>query len=89
MKAGPKFGLALHFGEVFYGNVGARNRLDFIVIGPAVNLAARLQGLTKSLAEPILVSEAFAQALGHPLPALGKHRLSGIAEPQTVFALRI
>jgi adenylate cyclase len=89
MKAGRKFGLALHFGEVFYGNVGARNRLDFTVIGPAVNLAARLQALTKSLVEPVVASETFARALDHSLPGLGKHRLRGIPDPQTVFAVRV
>lgn len=86
---GPKFGLALHYGEVAYGNVGARNRLDFTVIGPAVNLTARLQALTKLLAETIVTSETFAQALGHSLPDLGQHRLTGVSDPQTVFALRI
>jgi adenylate cyclase len=74
---------------VFYGNVGARNRLDFTVIGPAVNLAARLQALTKSLVEPVVASETFARALDHSLPGLGKHRLRGISDPQTVFAVRV
>jgi adenylate cyclase len=74
---------------VAYGNVGARNRLDFTVIGPAVNLAARLQALTKSLKETIVASEMFAHALGHPLPDLGRHQLTGISHLQTVFAVRV
>jgi adenylate cyclase len=82
------YGLALHEGEVLYGNIGGETRLDFTVIGPAVNIAARLQGLCAPLRRRVLVSDAFA-ALVDPslLIDLGEHSLKGIARPQHVFAL--
>jgi adenylate cyclase len=79
-------GLALHLGEVAFGNIGTRRRLDFTVIGPAVNHASRLQGLTKELGEPVLASAAFALASGRNLRPLGAHGLRGVAEPVEVFA---
>ncbi len=79
-------GLALHLGEVAFGNIGTRRRLDFTVIGPAVNHASRLQGLTKELGEPILASAAFAATSGRKLRPLGFHALRGVAEPFEVFA---
>jgi adenylate cyclase len=79
-------GLALHLGEVAFGNIGTRRRLDFTVIGPAVNHASRLQGLTKELGEPVLASAAFAAASGRKLRPLGFHALRGVAEPFEVFA---
>ncbi len=78
--------LALDLGEVSYGNIGGATRLDFTVIGPSVNHAARLEALTGELDEPVLISEAFADALGTPLRDLGEHRLKGVAVPQRVFA---
>src|SRR5262249_34992066 len=57
-------GMALHIGEVLYGNVGGTFRLDFTVIGPAVNLASRLEGLTRTNGRPLLLSAAFARASG-------------------------
>jgi adenylate cyclase len=81
-------GLALHLGEVAFGNIGTRQRLDFTVIGPAVNHASRLQGLTKELGEPVLASAAFAVASGRELRPLGSHGLRGVAEPVEVFAPR-
>jgi adenylate cyclase len=80
------FGVALHFGELAYGNVGGRRRLDFTVIGPAVNHASRLQELTKRLGRPVLASASFAAELGAPLTSLGLHALRDVAEPQEVFA---
>ena len=82
-----RYGLALHVGDVMYGNIGAPERLDFTVIGPAVNLAARLDGLSKLLGEPLVVSDAFARACPRPTRSLGRHQLRGVSEPQEVFTL--
>ena len=81
------FGAALHFGEVFWGNIGAANRLDFTAIGPAVNLASRLEGLCKPLGKSVLISGALAAEIEAPLTPLGLHSLRGIAKPCAVFAL--
>ena len=80
------FGLALHMGEVSYGNIGAPNRLDFTVIGPAVNQAARLEKLGHELGRPVVTSASFAGASPEKLESLGLHSLRGVAEPQQVFA---
>ncbi len=81
--------LALHIGEVFYGNVGAADRLDFTVIGPAVNEAARIEALCEPLAARVLVSAEFAAAAGDPgrLRPLGRHPLRGVREDREIFAL--
>lgn len=81
------FGVALHLGEMLWGNIGAANRLDFTAIGPAVNLASRLEGLCKPLDQTVLVSGALAAETDIPLVALGPHPLRGIAAPCEVFAL--
>jgi len=80
-------GIALHVGEVMYGNIGAGDRLDFTVIGPAVNLAARIEGLTRETGQPAVVSEAFAQVTNMTCQPLGSFALKGIAAPQRVFGL--
>jgi adenylate cyclase len=82
-----RYGLALHPGEVLYGNIGGPARLDFTVIGPAVNLVARLQGLCAGLGRRVLLSAAFAELLDDGVVALGEHELKGIARPQPVFGL--
>lgn len=79
-------GVALHIGEVELGNIGTRQRLDFTVIGPAVNHASRLQDLTKTLGEPILASADFAAACPGALRPVGTHALRGVAAPVQVFA---
>ena len=79
-------GLALHMGEVFFGNIGSPTRLDFTVIGPAVNAAARVEALTKELKRPLLVTAPVAALLKDELDALGSFDLRGIREPVGVFA---
>jgi len=83
--------LALHTGEVLYGNVGAADRLDFTVIGPAVNEAARIETLCEPLGRKVLVSAEFAAAAGNcnGLQPLGHHRLRGVREPRAIYGLDI
>jgi adenylate cyclase len=78
-------GIALHEGEVFFGNIGAPQRLDFTVIGSAVNEASRVEALHKILKRPILVTEAVARHLDTPLDFLGAHALRGVAAPMPIF----
>jgi adenylate cyclase len=81
--------LGLHIGEVFYGNIGSRERLDFTVIGPAVNEASRIAAMCRSVEQPILMSSAFAgvSGIGHPLVSVGRYALRGVAQPQELFTL--
>jgi adenylate cyclase len=81
--------LALHLGEVLYGNVGAADRLDFTVIGPAVNEAARIEALCEPLGHKVLVSAEFAAVMTDErrLLPLGRHRLRGVREEREVYAL--
>ena len=85
---GLDLGIALHQGEVLYGNVGTPERLDFTIIGPAVNEAARMEKLTKSLGCTILASDSFqaglAESRGLLRPA-GAHALSGISAPRALY----
>lgn len=81
------YGLALHVGEVMYGNIGAPDRLDFTVIGQAVNLVTRLEQLCRRMGRRLLISEAFSRASTTKLASLGSHPLRGMAEPQEVFTL--
>jgi len=81
-----KFGVGLNVGEVTYGNVGAPDRLDFTVMGPAVNRTARLESLTKTIGENILVSKDFSDQVDCPMHYFGEHKMKGIAKPQMVFA---
>ncbi|MBV8538710.1 MAG: adenylate/guanylate cyclase domain-containing protein, partial [Alphaproteobacteria bacterium] len=81
------FGVALHFGEMLWGNVGTADRLDFTAIGPAVNLVSRLEGLCRPLARGVLATGAFAAQTTMPLAPVGEHRLRGIAAPCAVFTL--
>jgi adenylate cyclase len=80
------FGIGLHWGEVEFGNIGTRDRLDFTVIGPAVNLASRLQDLTKTAGTPILASADFAATASQTLRSLGGQRVRGIETEIEVFA---
>ena len=80
-------GMALHVGEVSYGNIGAGDRLDFTAVGPAVNLTARLEPLTKELERPLLVTESFAALVETPLQSLGRFALRGFAMPVGVYGI--
>jgi adenylate cyclase len=80
------FGIGLHTGSVAFGNIGAGTRLDFTVIGPAVNQASRIQDLTKELREPILASGDFVDALKAPLRLVGARNLRGVEKPVELFA---
>ena len=86
----PGLDIALHVGTVQYGNVGTDTRLDFTVIGPAVNEAARIEALCKELGYALLVSQAFAEAAiasrSH-LVSLGQHRLRGVRDETELFTL--
>lgn len=85
----PKFeiGIGLHLGEAAYGNVGSGQRLDFTVIGRDVNIASRIDSLSSTLGERLLVSERFAETAGHAsLRDLGMFDLKGVSDPQRVYA---
>jgi len=82
--------MALHLGEVLFGNVGAPGRLDFTMIGPAINEAARMEALCRMLGRNLLISESFHGAAGAPeglLVALGRHRLAGLPAERPIFGL--
>jgi len=83
-----RYGLALHIGEIAYGNIGGASRLDFTAIGAAVNLASRLEGLTGKLGHRMLLSAELAAHASVPLDDLGEFELKGVATPQRVFAPR-
>jgi adenylate cyclase len=82
------FGLALHVGDVLYGNIGGRHRLDFTCIGPAVNLAARMERLAGGLGRTILASADFASHAREDWIDIGEYSVAGFARPQRVFGLR-
>lgn len=81
------FGLALHAGDIAYGNIGSRLRLDFTAIGPAVNHTSRLMELTKVLARDVLVSETFQGLCGQPLQDLGPQMLRDVSATQRIFTI--
>jgi adenylate cyclase len=81
-----RFGIALHQGEVLYGNVGSASRLDFTAVGPAVNLTARLEALARDLGREMVVSAAFAAHCPEAVDSLGTFHLRGFRDPVEVFA---
>ncbi|MDQ7248585.1 adenylate/guanylate cyclase domain-containing protein [Dongia sedimenti] len=84
------FYLALHVGDLLFGNFGSTNRLDFTVLGPAVNEASRIGGMCRSLDQRVIVSSAFAEAAGprrRDLVSLGRYALRGVGQPQELFTI--
>ncbi len=81
------YGIALHLGDVTYGNIGVPQRLEFTVVGAAANLAARLQDLCKVLDRSLLLSAEFARVLKEPWVPLGRHALRGVGDPVEVFTV--
>ena len=87
------FYLALHLGRVYFGNIGSQDRLDFTVIGPAVNEASRIMALCSSVRQPLLLSARFAEVLGdetgdaRPLASVGRFALKGVSGAQHLYTL--
>lgn len=82
--------LGLHIGEMFYGNIGSKDRLDFTVVGPAVNEVSRIASMCASLDQPLLISSAFASALADSrsrLVSVGRYALRGVSRPQELYTL--
>ena len=82
-----RFGIGLHLGDVTYGNIGVRDRLEFTVIGASANEAARVESLCKTLGKPVVISSAFAAAYGDKLAPLGRHELKDVEGSQELFTL--
>jgi adenylate cyclase len=88
-EGGPALDLtiALHFGDVLYGNIGTARRLDFTVIGPAVNEVSRMEALGKALGRELLLSESIAHRCGQPVLSLGPHELRGVAGMREMYVV--
>jgi adenylate cyclase len=87
-RAPLNYGIGVHVGDVMYGNIGSRTRLDFTVIGPAVNMASRLEALTKQLGRTVLLSRAFADFVesDFDLERIGEYPVRGFNDPIELFA---
>jgi adenylate cyclase len=83
--------LGLHIGEVFYGNIGSQDRLDFTVVGPAVNEVSRIVALCRSVERDVLISSAFFSSASEDaqagLVSVGRYALRGVNRPQELFTL--
>jgi adenylate cyclase len=77
--------IALHFGDLAYGNIGTARRLDFTVVGPALNEVSRMETLGKALGHDMLLSENIAGRCGHPVLSVGAHKLRGIAGTREMY----
>lgn len=85
-----EYTLALHAGDILYGNIGAETRLDFTVIGPAVNQTARLAEMHRSLGRSVIISQAVATAAPegqYDLVSMGRYMLRGVPHPQMLFTI--
>ena len=87
-RAPLNYGIGVHLGDVMYGNIGSLSRLDFTVIGPAVNMASRLEALTKQVGRNVLLSRAFAEHLEgeFALERIGEYQVRGFSDPIELFA---
>jgi adenylate cyclase len=87
-RAPLNYGIGVHVGDVMCGNIGSRTRLDFTVIGPAVNMASRLETLTKQLGRPVLLSRAFADLVESEfdLERVGEYPVRDFNDPIELFA---
>jgi adenylate cyclase len=82
--------LGLHLGVVFYGNIGSKDRLDFTVVGPAVNEVSRIAAMCRSVDQPVLISSAFVEPFDsgrRPFVSVGRYALRGVGKPQELFTL--
>ncbi|MBN9490260.1 MAG: adenylate/guanylate cyclase domain-containing protein [Alphaproteobacteria bacterium] len=86
---GPALDLstALHFGDVVYGNIGTARRLDFTIVGPAVNEVSRMEALGKALGRELLLSQSVADRCGHKVISVGAHELRGIAGHREMYTV--
>ena len=82
-----RYGIGLHIGDVTYGNIGTRERLEFTVIGAAANEAARIEGLCKTLDATVLISDEFAGNFPESLVSMERHRLRGVGAEREIFTL--
>jgi adenylate cyclase len=87
-RAPLNYGIGVHAGDVMYGNIGSSTRLDFTVIGPAVNMASRLEAFAKQLGKNVLLSRAFAGFVqgDFDLESVGEHQVRGFNDPIELFA---
>ena len=87
-RAPLNYGIGVHVGDVMYGNIGSSSRLDFTVIGPAVNMASRLEALTKTIGRKVLLSRDFAELVEKEfaLEHVGQHEVRGFSDPIELFA---
>ncbi|EJN08952.1 family 3 adenylate cyclase [Bradyrhizobium sp. YR681] len=89
-RAPLNYGIGVHVGDVMYGNIGSTTRLDFTVIGPAVNMASRLEALTKQVGRPVLLSRDFAELVQpeFELERVGRYEVRGFSDPIELFAFQ-